>query len=183
MRAEIGRQDRPGHVGEAAREERRGQLDDVMLRLEPGDVARIALAADFAEADEGVHLVLVATHGLRHRRDPRHVGIGRDVEQIVMAAQPPQQAIENGKAFGIAVQDRELRQLDEFGGYAEGAGSCRAAVFAALSGGGSSRSGLLPRTVQVTSDGFITFSTSARAALRQPSKSVSLSRVMRYIAA
>ena len=106
MRAEVGRQDRPGHVGEAAGEERRGQFDDMMLRLEPGDVMRVALAADFAEADEGMHLVLVAAHGLGHRRDQRDVGIGGDRQQIVMAAQPPQQAIQDRKPFGVAVQDR-----------------------------------------------------------------------------
>ena len=79
-----------------------------MLRLEPGDEVRFRLAADFAEADEGVHLVLVAAHGLGHRCDPRDVGIGRDVEQVVIVAQPPQQPIEQGEALGIAVQDRGL---------------------------------------------------------------------------
>ena len=67
MRADIRRQDRPGHVGEAPGEERRGGLDDVMLRLEPGDETRCLLAADFAKADKGVHLVLVAMHGPGHR--------------------------------------------------------------------------------------------------------------------
>ena len=38
-------------------------FDDVMLRLEPGDVMRFPLAADFAKADKGMHLVLVAAHG------------------------------------------------------------------------------------------------------------------------
>src|SRR5712672_4771904 len=38
-----------------------------------------------------------------------------------MAAQPPQQTIENCKTPGIAVQDRGLRQLDKFGRYVEGA--------------------------------------------------------------
>ena len=38
--AALGRQDRPAHGGEAAREERRRRLDDVMLGLEPGDVQR-----------------------------------------------------------------------------------------------------------------------------------------------
>ena len=84
MRADVGGQDRPRHVGETAREERRGQFDDVMFRLEPGDEVRFLLAADFAEADKGVHLVLVAAHGLRHRGDLGHIRIGRDVEQIVM---------------------------------------------------------------------------------------------------
>ena len=115
MRADIGRQDRPGHVGEAAGEERRRQFDDVMLRLEPGDVMGFLFAADFAEADEGVHLVFVAAHGFRHRRDLRNIRIGRDREQIVMAAQPPQQPVQDRKPFGIAMQDRRLRQFDEFG--------------------------------------------------------------------
>ena len=76
---------------------------------------RFLLAADFAEADKGVHLVLVAAHRLGHRGDLGDIGIGRDIEQIVMAAQPPQQAIEQGEALGIAMQDRDLRQFDEFG--------------------------------------------------------------------
>src|SRR5882724_7537211 len=46
MGAEIGREDRPGHIGEAAREKRRGELDDVVFRLEPGDVMRFRVAAD-----------------------------------------------------------------------------------------------------------------------------------------
>ncbi len=113
MRAGIRRQDRPGHIGEPAREERRGQFDDVMLRLEPGDEVRFVLAADFAEANEGVHLVLVAAHGLGHRGDVGHVRVGRDVEQVVILPQPPQQAIEQGEPLGVAMQDRHLRQFDE----------------------------------------------------------------------
>src|SRR5438132_1367164 len=38
-----------------------------------------------------------------------------------MAAQPPHQAIQNGKAQGIAMQDRGLRKLDEFCRYVEAA--------------------------------------------------------------
>ena len=121
MRADIRRQDRPGHVGKAAGEERRCQFDDMMLRLEPGDEMRFLLAADFAEADEGVHLVLVVMHGLRHRGDSCHIRIGRDDKQVVVAAQPPQQAIEHGKAFAVAMQDRGFCQFDEFGRDVEGA--------------------------------------------------------------
>jgi len=40
MRTRVPRQDRPRHVGEAAREERRRRCHDVMRRLEPGDVMR-----------------------------------------------------------------------------------------------------------------------------------------------
>ena len=85
-----------------------------MVRLEPGDEVRVVLAPDLAEADEGVHLVRVAMDGLGHRRDLRDIGIGRDAEQVVVVTQPPQQAIEDRKTFVIAVQDRRLRQFDEF---------------------------------------------------------------------
>ena len=111
MRADVRRQDRPGHVGETAREERRGQFDDVVLRLEPGHEVRLLFAADFAEADKGVHLVLVAAHGLRHRGDLGHVRIGRDIKQIVVLPQPPQQAIEQGEPLGVAVQDRDTQPV------------------------------------------------------------------------
>ena len=51
----------------------------------------------------------------------RDIRIGGDLEQFVIAPQPPQQAIQNGKALGIAMQDRGLRQFDEFGRNVEGA--------------------------------------------------------------
>src|SRR5271170_1614871 len=47
--------------------------------------------------------------------------------------------------------------------------------------GGANNSGVWPGAVHVTSDGLTSFSTSARAALRQPSKSVSPSSVMKCI--
>src|SRR6185312_5449623 len=90
-----------------------------MLRLEPGYVTRIALAADLAEADKGVHPVLVATHRLDHSADARDVRIGRDVEQIVMAEQPLEQAIEQGNALTVPMQDGDLRQFDEACGHVE----------------------------------------------------------------
>ena len=67
---QLGRQDRPAHVGEAAHEEAGVGADDVMLRLEPGDEARAVAVVDLAEADEGVHLVHVAPHRLGHRLEP-----------------------------------------------------------------------------------------------------------------
>ena len=60
-----------------------------MFRFEPGDEVRFMLAADFAEADKGVHLVFVAADGLRHGGDLGHVRIGRDINEIVMTSQPP----------------------------------------------------------------------------------------------
>ena len=49
-----------------------------MLRLEPGHIMRLLFAADLAEADEGVHLVLVAMHRAGHRVDLGNIGIGGD---------------------------------------------------------------------------------------------------------
>ena len=65
---------------------------------------------------------LVAANGLGDRGNPGYVGVRRDVEQIVLAAQPPQQAIEQGEALGVAVQDRHPGQFDEPGRDIEGAG-------------------------------------------------------------
>jgi hypothetical protein len=50
---------------------------------------------------------------LCHACDLGDVRVGGDVEQIVVTAQPPQQAIEQGEPFGGTVQDRGLRQFDE----------------------------------------------------------------------
>ena len=70
---------------------------------------------DFAEADKGLHLVLVAMHGFGHGCDKRNIGIGRDHQEIVVTAKPPQQAIEQRKPLGVPVQNSGLRQFDEFG--------------------------------------------------------------------
>src|SRR5712672_2893895 len=92
-----------------------------MLRLEPGDEMRFLFAADFAEADRGLHPVRVAVHGPCHCRDLGDIRIGHAIEQIVIADEPPQQPIEQGKAFGVAMQDRRPRQLNEFCRYVESA--------------------------------------------------------------
>ena len=86
MRADVGGEDRPRHVGETARKERRGHLHDVVLRLEPGEVMRFLFAADFAEADESLHPVRIAMHGFGHGDRLRDVRIGRSVQEIMMAA-------------------------------------------------------------------------------------------------
>ena len=68
-----------------------------------------------------MHLVLVAAHRLGHCRDLGYVRIGGDLEQFVIAPQPPQQTVQDCKTLDIAMQDRGLRQLDEFGRNVEGA--------------------------------------------------------------
>ena len=121
MHAGIRRQDRPRHVGETAGEKRSRQFDDVMLGFEPGDIVRFLFTPDFAEADEGMHLVFIASHGLGHRGDQRDIRIGRDLEQMVLPAQPPQQPIQDRKPFRVTVQNGRLRKFDEFGGDGESA--------------------------------------------------------------
>jgi len=72
---------------------------------------RFLLAPDFTEADSGLHPVLVAMHGVCHRGDLCHIRIGCVHQQIMVAAQPPQQAIENGEAFAAPMQDRGFGQF------------------------------------------------------------------------
>lgn len=69
------RENGPAHAGEAAREERRDPIDNVVLWLEPGD-ERIRLARHLAEADECLHLVRVTADRLGHGHRPQYVGIG-----------------------------------------------------------------------------------------------------------
>jgi len=42
-------------------------------------------AADFAEADKGVHLVFIATYSLGHHGNQCDIRIGRNIEQMVMS--------------------------------------------------------------------------------------------------
>src|ERR1700756_4253660 len=105
MCAELWRQDRPGHVGKTAREKRRRQFDDMMFRLEPRDKVRVTFAADFSEADEGMHLVFVAPHRSCHRLYDDNVGIGCDLQKVMLSAQSPQQAVKQREPLAVTVQD------------------------------------------------------------------------------
>ena len=136
-------QDRPAHLREAAREERRHCLDDVMLGLEPRDVAdrrllqafgpvadvidrgivprirrrgeRFVQRGDRTEAHERLHLVHVAAHRLGHPVGVDAIGIERIVAQRGFAAQAPEQAVEQHETTGIAVQDHALAERQECG--------------------------------------------------------------------
>ena len=65
----------------------------MMRRFEPGDETVVRCAADLAKADEGFHLVLVVTNRFRHPLGTHDLGIGRDLHQLRLKAQPPQQSI------------------------------------------------------------------------------------------
>ena len=83
-----------------------------MLGLEPGDVVLAIrfLVLHQAEADEGVHLVAVAPDILVELFDPAHIGIGLVLHHARVRLKPPQQAIEQGEAFGIGMERGVLRK-------------------------------------------------------------------------
>jgi hypothetical protein len=62
------------HAGETAEKEARLRLQDVVIRLEPGDVAG---PGRLAEAEEGVHLVRIPPHRLGHALGADHLRVGR----------------------------------------------------------------------------------------------------------
>ncbi len=179
MRAEIGRQDRPRHVGEAAGKERRGQLDDVMLRLEPGDVMRVCSRPTSRKRTKACILCSSRRTALAIAVTSATSGSVATDMQIGMTAQPPQQPVQDRKALDIAMQDRRLRQFDEFCGNVEaGVRPCRF---------GRQRFGLRREQFRLVVLARARSHRPAsrhsarafRAAVRQPSKSVSLSSVMK----
>ena len=104
VNAAIRGQDGPGHGGEAADEECGVGLDDVVVGLEPGDVLQATLVRNFAEADEGAHLVGVAADALGEAVGAVDVGVGGHLQQMLFAAVgAPDQAVEQGEALGVAV--------------------------------------------------------------------------------
>ena len=113
------------------------------------------------ETHNGVHPVLIAAHGLGHRRSLRDVGISRVVQQVVMAAQAPQQAIQQGEPIAIAVPDRRPRQLDEFRRDVE---TARRRFELQAVGRRCDQVGFAAWHGPVTSDGVTSFSASVRAA-------------------
>ena len=103
VRAAIRRQNRPAHGSKAIGEKGRVVLDDVVLRLEPGDEPFLRAVLDFAETDKGAHLVDVVPDGFLEVGRLRDVGIDRDLEQMRLAVrQPPEQPIEQRPARRVA---------------------------------------------------------------------------------
>ena len=120
---------------EAPHEKRGGGFDDVVIGLKPGDVqwpdlrinlrpvaglsrlsriARISrltfTAFDCTKAHKRFHLVHVAAHRLRHVLRPHPVCVQRVMPQGGLMHQAPQQAVQQAKTVGIAVQDDGLTQ-------------------------------------------------------------------------
>lgn len=110
-------EDGPVHAGEAAREERRDLVDNVVLRLEPGDEC-IRLARHLAEAHECLHLVRVTADGLGHGHGPQYVGIGGVRQHRAFAmGDAPQQPVQQGHALHIAMTQAGGRQFQEVARY------------------------------------------------------------------
>jgi hypothetical protein len=84
-----------------------------MRRLEPRDQARTVRRQHFAETHEGIHLVNVAPHGFDKRVQRRDVRIGGILQHPAISLQPPEDAIHERKAAGIAMQRRHFGERDE----------------------------------------------------------------------
>ena len=170
MRADVRRQDRPGHVGEAPHEKRRGQLRqyDAPARTRRRS-AMSALAADFAEADESMHLVLVAAHGLCHPATLRDIAVGRDLHQVVIAraaATAGDRATRSARGSRCRIAD--FAKLDEFARDIESAAAARSTARMRIASNKSASTAFAPSTSHRLAR--CRSSASARAALRQPSK-------------
>ena len=69
---------------------------------------------DAAEAQEGVHLVEVAPDRLRHRLEPVHERVARDLEELALAVQDaPEERVEERVALRVAVADHEADELGD----------------------------------------------------------------------
>ena len=118
VHAPVGGQDGEPHSGEAADEEGGVGFDDVVVGLEPGDVADAAGitagAGDFAEAYEGAHLVGVAADGLGEAQRPVHRWVGDRSGEVALAlVVAPDQAVEQGEPLGVVGLDDGLGEVDE----------------------------------------------------------------------
>ena len=98
------------HVGEAVDKEAGRLADDVMCRLEEGDEAPLGLnPLDLAEADEGVHLVDVAAHGLGEIAQAADEWVGLVVDRAAIVLQAKKQRVEEREAFGVRMADDGAR--------------------------------------------------------------------------
>ena len=81
MDTDVGRQDRPAHIGETVAKERRRQPHDMVLGFEPGDEGglRAVVAGKLAEPHEGGHLVPLARHRLHKGVCGMHIVISGEV--------------------------------------------------------------------------------------------------------
>jgi hypothetical protein len=77
-----------------------------VLRLKPGNETLAAtLLLDSAEAQEGVHLMDVATHVLAHQLEPVDERVAGDIQEAALAMDhAPDERVEERVTLGIAVR-------------------------------------------------------------------------------
>ena len=66
-----------------------------------------------------MHLVNVAAHCLRQHIDPAQEGVGSILHDTGTGPDVQQQRVQQGKAFGVAVQYRRLRKIHKGPGHGE----------------------------------------------------------------
>ncbi len=81
-----------------------------------GALGGIAGFEDFAEADEGMHLVQVATHLGFHADQLRDVVVSFDLEEIALGLHAVEHAIKQVPAVRITVDGYEFRGVEEVAG-------------------------------------------------------------------
>ena len=111
MQAQLRRQDRKPHVGEAPHEEPGVQPHDMMVRLEPRRKALALRVRHLAKPHERPHLVDIPPHRLGHQIEPPHQQIGTVLQQLRPRLQHQQRPVQQGKTLRIAVTDHPPRQL------------------------------------------------------------------------
>ena len=122
--AALGGENRPRHLREAACEERRGRLNDVVFGLEPGDVRDRgfirAVVLQRPETHERRHLVHVTPHRPGEQFNLHPVGVEGVTVQAGLVRQAPQPLVQQRVPLGVAVQRSALAQRHHLGGQSQG---------------------------------------------------------------
>jgi hypothetical protein len=118
-------QDGPAHRAEALDEKRRGAGEDVMLRLEPGNIVlgllhRVIQRFDPPKPHESVHLVHLPLYRFLHPPQPVDHGVGGDINEFPFAVrEAPEQLIKERQPLRILMADHILGQPNERSGHHE----------------------------------------------------------------
>ena len=101
MRGQGGRGDHPVHIGEAFGKERHTGFQCVVFRFEPcRETAAGAIAGQFSEPHEGMHLVNVAAHVLGQQLQPPPQRIGGGQRIAIAPVDPPESLIQQRSTVG-----------------------------------------------------------------------------------
>ncbi len=84
-----------------------------MLGLEPGDVTGASIRFDLPKANEGVHLVHVAPHLLRHPLQALDQRIGAILHRLRLGAETEQQSVKQREPLRVEMADDRAGKLHE----------------------------------------------------------------------